>query len=233
MYKVNAYKGNINSSSAKLKQLPIKRDWMHSPTYNCYPLSFANTIGYGVYFEDDISFIWDGTVHNPAEGIVGKDHVWSGRGEGTVSFDTNLIFKTEEDVSMMTMPAPNYFIEGTSVVTTIVSTSFFTGSFPIVWKLDQTLANKEVFIKAGTIIACILPISVKQFDGSNINIFNETFPSERIHNDQEYIKLLKTTIADGKYPKLYKKGIDHNENKIGEHEVENLTMTVTYIEENK
>lgn len=226
MHNLNAYKGNPNISSAKIKQLDIKRDWMSLGTYHCYPLTVANTIGYGIYFDEDISFSWDGDIHNPAKAIKGGEHIWSGRPEGTVSFDTNLIFQSTGDTSLLTMPVPNQFIEGASVVGALISTSFFTGTFPVVWKLEKA---GEYFVPAGTNIACIVPISMKELNNSNINYLDEVYPSYRVHNDSEYVDAIHNHVdQNGQQPKLYKKGIDHHGNKIGEHEIDRLVMRVTY-----
>jgi hypothetical protein len=231
MYNVEVYKDNLNISGAKLRQLKIKRDWMHPITYNCTPVSLANTLGYGVYFEDDISFIWNGDLDTPAEGIIGKEHIWSGRGEGTVSFLTNLMFKTDENTSLLTMPVPNSFSQDATPISTILSTSFVTVDFSVVLKVHTP--NKEIFIPAGTDVACILPISIGQFQDSTITIHEDVWPYGSIQNSQPYLKYLKDAMANGENPKMYKKAIDHNGNKIGKHEVDRLNMNIVYKGEKK
>jgi hypothetical protein len=229
MYTIDAYKDNHRDKSAKVRQLSPKRDWMHSNTYNCTPIMAANSLGYGIYFEEDISFVWDGDRANPAEAKIGSEYVWSGRGEGTVSFKTNLIFRTTPDVSILTLPVPNQFIEGAEVITTVLSSSVFSGAFPIVWKLHEP--NKEYLVKAGTDIACILPVSISQFKDSAINILDEVYPSEkRIQDTQEYLDEIQKAVAAGKPRlKMYKKGVDHKGNIIGTHEGANLKMHVNEI----
>ena len=187
MYKIEAYIDNIDTPTAKIRPLPIKRDWMNFYTYNCHPIGIANTLGYGVYFDHDISFIWDGSQEDGAVGLIGKENVWVGRAEGTVSFITNLILRTDENTSVLTMPVPNEYIEGAEVLSTILSTSVFTGTFSIVWKLDTP--NKEYFVPAGTNIACILPISLGQIQDSEINIYNKPWPFEKIQDSKEYMAL--------------------------------------------
>jgi hypothetical protein len=227
MYNLNAYVGNPNTKSAKIKQLNGKRDWMSAATYNCHPVVLANTLGYGIYFEEDVSFIWDGDPLHPAKAIKGSDYIWSGRPEGTISFNTNLVFTSDKNTSILTIQPPNYFIDGASVISSIISSSFFTGSFPVVWKLDKS--NKEYFIPAGDLIACIIPISVAQFQDSNINIFNEMYPARRVHNESEYIDAIHDYVdKTGKQPKLYKKGIDHEGEVLGHHEVDKINMKVVY-----
>lgn len=226
MYNLDVYKGDPNRTTAKIKQLGVKRDWMSIATYHCYPLTVANTIGYGIYFEDDIKFSWDGNLRNPAIATEGKEHVWSGRPEGTVSFETNLIFNSDENTSLLTIPVPNQIIKGVTTISTLVSTSFFTGSFPVVWKLEEP---GEYFVPAGTNLACIVPISMKSLNNSNINFKDIVYPGYRLHNDTEYIDAIhKHAEEKGNQPKLYKKGIDHHGNVVGSHEVDNLVLKVTY-----
>jgi len=226
MYKIDAYIDNTDAPSAKIRPLEMQRDWMHDNTYNCDPIGMANTLGYGIYFDEDVSFIWDGSRANGAVGVVGSEHIWVGRGEGTVSFVTNLILRTDENTSVLTMPVPNQSIEGAQVLSTVLSTSVFTGTFSVVWKLDTP--NKEYFIPAGTYIACILPISLGSIQDSEINIKHKPLPFNRIHDDVEYITYLKGLNAKGIRPRMYKKGIDHTGKVIGKHEVNKIKLHVNY-----
>jgi hypothetical protein len=124
------------------------------------------------------------------------------------------------------MPVPNQFIKGVSVVGALLSTSFFTGTFPVVWKIEEA---GEYVVPAGTNIACLVPISLKSLNNSNINYMNEEFPSYRVHNDPEYVDAIHNHVDQfGQQPKLYKKGINHHGDKIGEHEVNQLNMKVSY-----
>jgi hypothetical protein len=225
MHNVDVYIDDESFPTAKIRPLKLQRDWMHSYVYNCYPIAMANTFGYGIYFEHDISFIWNG-LDEGAVGIIGKENIWVGRGEGTVSFASNLIFKTDENTSMLTMPVPNEYLDGAKVLSTILSTSVFTGTFTVVWKLDTP--NKEYFVPAGTNIACLLPISIASIQGSVFNIKNATSPFPKIQDSEEYMKYLKQKNSQGIRPTMYKKGIDHTGKIIGKHEVDRIDLTVRY-----
>jgi hypothetical protein len=229
MHNVDVYVDNLLIPTAKIRPLTIQRDWMHAYTYNCHPIAMANTFGYGIYFDHDISFIWDGSRDEGAYGILGKENVWVGRGEGTVSFTTNLVFKTDENTSVLTMPVPNEYIDGAEVLSTILSTSVFTGTFTVVWKLDTP--NKEYLVPAGTNIACVLPISIASIQGSNFNIKNSLWPFESIQDSKDYMTYLKAKNAEGIKPKMYKKGIDHTGKIIGKHEVDRIILNVNYEKE--
>lgn len=229
MYNIKAYRSK-KGKGAKLKQLRVQREWMDPSTYSCYPVTQANVFGYGVYFDEDISFMWNGDRDTAAVGILGKDNVWSeaGRGEGTVSFTTNLNFRSEENISLLTMPVPNEPMEEAIVLSTILSTSFFTGELSIVWKINPKFINKEILVPAGKNIACILPISLQEFQNSNIEIINKPFPYPKIQDTQEYVDALHASVREtGKKLRLYKKGLDQHGNLIGKHEVSSIVLNVT------
>lgn len=232
MYNVDVYAQNKERGHAKLRQLSPKRNWMGTDNYSCYPIVVANAIGYGIYFDEDISFIWNGNHDSPAKGILGSKYIWEGRSDGTASFSTGLIFKSEESVSIMTCPVPNYFRYEYSVISTVLSTSFFTGELAIVLKINPDFINKEILIPANTDIACILPISISQFDESNINVIEKSFPYPRIQDRDEYIDSLHEYFnKTGNRLRLYKKGIDEKGNKVGNHEIGNIRMNVKYNNE--
>jgi hypothetical protein len=229
MYNLDVYVDNKDKPTAKIRPLSIKRDWMHPQTYNCHPIVMANSLGYGIYFDHDISFIWDGERMNGARGVIGEDSIWVGRGEGTVTFITNLIFRTDENTSVVTMPVPNESMEGAQVLSTILSTSVFTGTFSVVWKIDTP--NKEYFIPAGTNIACILPISLGSIQDSVVTMKDSFVPFERVQDSYEYITYLKGLNAQGIRPRMYKKGINHKGEVIGKHEVDSINLNVVYEKE--
>mgnify|MGYP003338324301 FL=1 len=226
MYELDVYIGNTDKKYAKIRPLTIKRDWMDEETYNCYPITSANPIGYALYFDEDISFIWEGDLKKGAFPTRGEDNIWVGRPRGTVSFDTNLIFKSNENTSLLIMPVPNHFIQDANVVSATISTSFFTGALPVVWKLN--VPNKEYFISAGSPIACLLPVSLAQFKNTNLNIMNKTLEEYRLHNDPEYVDEIHRIEREEKiHPRFYFKGVNHYGEKVGNHEVVKLNMKVT------
>jgi len=231
MYSVDVYVNNPSLPTAKIEQLKVKREWMENTIYNCTPVVAANTFGYGIYFEEDLSFIWDGDTEVPARALKGENVVRELRGGGTVSFDTNLLFKTDENTSLLTIPVPNQPIEDVTVISNILSTSFFSSVLPVVWKLE--VPHKEYFVPAGTYVACIIPISIAQFHDSTINIHDKTFPFRHVHGDQNYTKALKDAQKEGKFLKLYQKGIDHLGKTIGAHEIKKLNLNVNYSDRNQ
>lgn len=235
-YKIEVYK-SVSGPSAKIRPLSVKRDWMNSGIYHCVPVSLANTIGYGIYFDEDISFRLDSTnggiKNGSAYSTNSNSFVWSaesltegvfGRGFGTVSFEINLIFKTNPDISLMTMPVPNQILDNATVISTLLSTSFFTSSLPIVWKLHKD--DYEYFIPAGTDVAAIMPISLGKIQNCEINYNESFFPDQRVHSEPDYLGVLSEKMNSDGRAGMYKKGIDHKNNKIGTHEVDKLSLIV-------
>ena len=117
----------------KIEQTRIQRDWMdvtdNKHAYKCFPVSQANTIGWSVSFLHDIEFIWDGISDTSDSHVtILKDEgnvAYTTRANATISFESGLYFKTEQDMSILSISPPNYFIDGASAFTSIISTSFF------------------------------------------------------------------------------------------------------------
>lgn len=232
MYSINAYP--IAENFANIEPLTIKRDWMDEiiqhGAYSCFPLTLANTLGFAISFPVDISFKWNGQ-NNKNYSVIdifeGEEFCYLERGFGTISFDTNIQFETKEGVSLLTIPAPNYFIDGIQCFTSIISTSFFTSSLHIVCKI--TRPNHIFTIKSGTPIAAILPISISQFKDSILNFNSLMDPSKPLNatNSKEYSDALKYYSPDtSKTANWYKKGVDHKGNKIGNHELLSFNLKV-------
>jgi hypothetical protein len=152
--------------------------------------------------------------------------VWEGRGDGTVSFSTGLVFKTDPNTSILTMSVPNQEMPGITVMTTVLSTSFFLSDLPVVWKINDSMIGKEISIPAGTNIACVLPVSIAQFQDSLITIHDDVLDQASIHSNEEYIKTIKTINNSGKKSNFYKNGTDQYGNIVGKHEVDRLRMNV-------
>jgi hypothetical protein len=228
MYSIKAYP--IEKNFANIEVLSVKRNWMDqakdSSAYNCFPLTLANTFGFAISFPVDISFELN-KKNNKFKIYSGEEFCYLERGLDTISFITNIQFETEEGVSLLTIPPPNYFIDGMQCFTSILSTSFFTGSLHIVYKI--TKPNHIFTIKAGTPIAAILPISISQFKDSVLikNSYGNNFKKDNLTNSKEYSEELKKYLpGSSKTANWYKKAVDHKGNKIGNHELLSFNLKV-------
>lgn len=211
---------------ADLTPLKADRDWMkeNKASYNCFPVTMSNKLGYAISFDQDITFIWNGNSGEDSgvEVLEGKDYCYLGRGGGVISFPTNLIFKTSEDTSLLIMPVPNQFIDGVQCFTSILSSSFYTGALHVVWKI--TSPNKKIHIPAGTPLASIIPISISKVQDTQLLMMESEL--NIVHN-QEYIdSMFEYGRINRRHTDWYKNAIDHLGNKIGKHEVSTLKLKV-------
>jgi hypothetical protein len=210
--------------------LTMKREWMEDTdgkhAYRCFPVSSANLVGWTFSFPEDITFIWDGvsdTFSDHIKIIKGHKFVNLNRANATISFDTNLYLKTNNDISIMIMPVPNQFIEGTNCFTTIINPSILKAPIPAAWRI--TLANKEITIPANTPIASIIPISLKGLQDVSVNLYDAQFGQDHYKFLQDYGMASQEKTMIDKWTNFYRDGIDHEGNKLGDHEVKTLKLS--------
>ncbi len=226
----------LGSNSANIDQLPLKRDWMDLTfdrhAYQCFPVSLANRLGWYISFPEDISFIWDG-INDSTAGHVsilsGEKYVHPNRGNRTISFNTGIYFSSKKNVSLLTMPVPNQFIEGTQCFTTLLSTSVLENDFPVAWIVNKP--NEVITIPANTPIAAVLPISLKDVQSYSLNIIDgvpELWKSpewSKRMSDRAKASEAKNSVGD--WTHYYRDAVDHNGDSVGEHEAKKIIMKVT------
>lgn len=220
--------------AGKIEQISATRPWMDESfdkhAYMCFPMALTNRLGWGISFPEDIVFIWDGiddTTPNHVKVLKGEQYASPKRGNATLSFESGLIIKTDEDVTMLTMPVPNQFIAGTQCFTTLISTSFYMPEFPLAWKI--TKANEEITIPAGTPVASILPISLTQLQNDFVMEIDEE-PVDHTYWEEvkKYGDAAQEKNAVGDWSKMYRDAVDYNGQEIGRHETKSIKLkTVT------
>lgn len=219
--------------AANIEQLPLTRDWMDDTAdkhaYQCFPVSLTNGLGWGISFPEDLVFIWDGewdTTPNHVKIIKGEQYLHSGRGHATISFNTGLTFRTDEQTTMLTMPVPNEFNPYAQCFTTLISTSFYDSSIPIAWTITQP--NVEIVIPAGKPVAAILPISLTRLQEYEIEVVNATVNPQRIEETTKYSRKVSEMISSGQWSRLYKNALNSEEKPAGSHETKKITLKTTY-----
>jgi len=231
---INVYKDP--NSIVVLDQLPMNRDWMDITfdrhAYHCFPMSLANRAGLGISLKEDLSFIWDGVNSSSEQHIKiinGDNFAHSKRGNRTVSLDTGLFFSPEKNISILTMPPPNVFLEGIQCISTIISTSAIIGPLPIA--LMVTKPNELITIPAGTIVASILPISLKQLNDLEVSLIDKV---PNFMSDQEWNKRIQKRgeasqelNSKGEWTHFYRNAVDHNGDTYGEHEAKKILIRIT------
>ena len=220
----------LYEEAATIEQLRATRDWMDNTSgkhaYMCFPMTLTNGLGWGISFNKNVRAIWDG-VENSEEHHVkileGEEFVYTGRAHGTLSFKTGLVFSTDVDVSMLTMPVPNQFIRGTQAFTTILSTSFYKGELPLAIKITEP--NKEIFIPAGTPIAAVLPISIGDLQSSyQMEITEGSLPNEYWEELRKYGEAAEAKNSKGDWSKMYRDAVNYDGSSMGQHESKNIKL---------
>jgi hypothetical protein len=104
----------INGSIFQISQMSVKRDWMDETSgnhaYRCFPVTQANVVGWSLSCKEDIVFTWDGINDQTPDHIKITSPIgaYAGRGQSSISLNTGLIFRTAEDVSLLTINPVNY-----------------------------------------------------------------------------------------------------------------------------
>lgn len=226
---ITAYK--TNKDAFIIEPLSVKRDWMENTpdkhAYHCFPVTTANTVGWTLSCPEDISFIWNGvtdTTSDTVKILSGERYCYTGRGQGSVSFNTGLILRTEKNISVLTITPQNYFYEDFEIMSSLISTSFLNVDFPLAIK--SKIPNKEITIKAGTPIATILPVSLTMLKDESVELKNFVVPENYHDKLKSYGEAAQKINQSGKWTDWYRDAIDENGNSIGEHEVKSLKLKV-------
>lgn len=226
---ITAYK--TNPKSFIIEPLSVKRDWMDKTpdkhAYHCFPVTTANTVGWTLSCPEDIVFIWNGitdTTSDTVKIISGEQYCYTGRGQGSLSFNTGLILKSEKNISVLSITPQNYFYEDFEVMSSLISTSFLNVDFPLAIKAK--VANKEITIKSGTPIATILPISLTSLKEESIEIKNFVPEPDYHAKLKSYGEAAQVLNQSGQWTNWYRDAVDENGNSIGEHEVKSLKLKV-------
>lgn len=195
--------------------------------YKCFPVSLANGLGWYLSFPEDIVFIWDGISDSTADHVKvlkGEKYAYPERGNATISFNTGIMFRSDENISMLHMPVPNYLRDGVQPFSTLISTSFFNGDIPCAWRI--TRPNVEITIKAGTPVIALVPINLEEIQNSSI-VFEDikSFDSKGFDSDG-YSRALGRLNKEAKWSNFYRDAVDHLGRKIGKHQVKAIRLSV-------
>lgn len=234
MLKIQAYKTR-GDDSATISQLPVKRDWMEQTydahAYRCFPVTLTNSLGWGLSFPEDISFIWDGVSDsspNHVKVLSGEKYIHPNRANATISFNTGISFKTPENMTMLQMPVPNMFNDSAQAFTTLISTSFFSGELPCAWRITKPMSI--ITIKANQPFIALIPISLTELQDSEIildSIENKKPEQHELECDpKEHIEIVDRIVSSGKWTNFYRDAINYKGTKIGSHEVKNIKLKV-------
>lgn len=230
MIKLSAEK--VAGSKFLVSPTSIKRDWMEltpdKHAYRCFPVTQANMVGWNISCGEDIKFIWNGINDTSSDNVTileGENFVYSGRGQSTVSFHSGLIFRSEENISLLTINPVNYFNDNFETMSSIVSSSWLDIYLPLAIKAK--IPNKEILIEAGTPIATIIPISLTSLDNTCIDIYDYLDPDKKRENAaKSYGQAAQEINKSGKWTDWYRDAVNEKGETLGRHETKVLRLSV-------
>ena len=132
--------------SAPLRPAPRERRWMdiayRKYPYRCLPLVMANQYGWEILSTHHIRVSWDGT--SKAKGLCvenlygdGPLHCHSHFGEGVVTFQIPLIFKTPDGWNLMVRGPTNSSKDGIVALDGIIETDWAHSTFTMNWRFTR------------------------------------------------------------------------------------------------
>lgn len=212
--------------------MSIKRDWMdvtpEKHAYRCFPVTQANMIGWNLTCDQDIVFTWDGindTSGDHVKILQGEDFSYTGRGQSTISIITGLIFRTDQNISMLTINPVNYFNNEYETMASLITTSFYDQPLPLAIKAK--VANKDIVIKAGTPLATIIPISLTAMDNTCIEINDYIdIDNARARAHKEYGDAAQEVNKSGQWTDWYRDAVNEKGESVGKHETKALRLSV-------
>ncbi len=214
-----------------ISPMSIKRDWMdvtsEGHAYRCFPVTQANVIGWSLSCKEDVSFEWNGINDQSPDTvkIFGPVGSYSGRGQSSISLNTGLYFRTNEDVSILTINPVNYFSDEFETMSSLITTSFYDNPLPLAIKAKA--ANRVVTIKAGTPLATIIPISLTNLNNSSIEIIQYSDPDrKRQEANMAYGTASQEVNSSGQWTDWYRNAVNEKGESLGSHEVKVLKLIV-------
>jgi hypothetical protein len=221
-----------------IQPMSIKRDWMdvtsEGHAYRCFPVTQSNVIGWSLSCVEDIEFIWDGVNDQTPDRveIFSPAGAYTGRGQSSISLNTGLVFRTDKDVSILTINPVNYFNENFETMSNLISTSFYDNPLPLAIRAKK--ANEKIVIEAGTPIATIIPISLSNLNNSTIEIFDYKDENGlRNSANISYGEATQALISSGIWTDWYRDAVNEKQESLGEHEVKVLKLNVKNNTQNK
>ncbi len=202
-------------------------DTSENHAYRCFPVTQANVVGYSLSCTEDIEFEWDGINDQTPDHvkILSPERAYSGRGQSSISMDTGLIFRTDQDVSIIAINPVNYFSDEFETMSSLISTSFYDNPFPLALKAKT--ANKRIVIKAGTPVATIIPISLTQLNNTVIKMVDyKDEDRKRVEANISYGEAAQVLNSTGEWTDWYRNAVNEKQESLGSHEVKTLKLIV-------
>ena len=217
-------------SGITIEPLSIKRKWMddvsNAHAYNCFPVSLTNGLGWGISFPEDIVFIWDGIDTDKEEGhikiIKGHKYVNENRRSATLSLNTFTRFVTDKDITLLTMPIPNLFLDTVIPYTTLMSTSFYPHPLPAALKIIKP--NAAIVLPANKPVISVIPISLNNINKTEMHIYDLEHNEDDQLKSKRYGDASKKINQQGDWTHFYRNATDENDTSIGTHQIKSFKL---------
>jgi len=149
-------------------QSSSRRDWMDASTnkhpYKCIPIVRANSHGWELRLEQDITVVWNGEESPDGLQIIDGEYHHHNHpplaaslvGHGVLTFYCWYLVKTPKPYNLYVSGAPNQFVKGAAPVTGVVETWWSPYTFTMNWKIRYK--NRPVTFKKGTPFVYFFPV---------------------------------------------------------------------------
>jgi hypothetical protein len=173
MNKIIGYKVG---TSLEMRPATSKRQWMDNSVsknaYRCLPLSIANSYGWEFINPSKFSLEWDGDPSPKSvkiikhEGTIFPDNHF---GEGTFTWHTGYLFKTEYPYAMYVTGPTNFPKANAVPLSGIVETHWAPFTFTMNWIFTQP---GRVDFNPGDVVCQIFPVDISIFENVQAEIHN-------------------------------------------------------------
>ena len=214
-------------------QSSARRDWMDASTskhpYKCIPIVRANSHGWELRLEQDITVVWNGEESPDGLQIIdGEYHETNHQplaaslvGHGVITFYCWYLVKTPKPYNLYVSGAPNHFVKGAAPVTGVVETWWSPYTFTMNWKIRYK--NRPVTFKKGTPFVYFFPI-----DSLALEEFTPVIKNAKEHEHYaEYKEWSDDRAANpSKQHHYYKKGTAPNGCPIAHEDLHKLKLSL-------
>lgn len=202
-----------------------QRYWMdRTPdryAYRCLPLTMANTYGWWVVTDQEVTAEWMGG--QAKETLTVSAGALSYFGSGIVTFSIPYLIRTEPGWNLWVRGPANWLVRGAQALDGIVETDWSPATFTMNWQMVDRFATWE----AGTPIAQIFPIRRGELEGvipvlKSIQVSPEEASAYSDWNQSRtrFNQALQTGQAMG-WQKHYTKGQDPSGQVYAQHQTQN------------
>lgn len=174
----------VTTSPFPIRPANQKRQWMDVANaknpYRCLPLSIANGYGWEILSPGKFTVSWNGgKLPNDVSIKTTNGHSATPLfGEGTFTWHTGHLFKTEYPYALYVTGAPNYPKHNVIPLSGIVETYWLPFTFTMNWQFTQP---GEIVIEKDEPICQVFPVDITMFD-------NMTAEVRSLEEDEEFAK---------------------------------------------